>query len=687
MVHFSPRAWFAAALTLLATGLSSQAAPPSDTLLPKTTTGYLAAPNLDRLASAWQRTALSQLLEHPEMKAFGEDLRQQLHEKLSNNSDRLRLSWTDVQGIATGEASIAIGHFTHGTETKPAIVVLVDIAGREEQAQATLDKLAKNLKEKGATLSTQKEGQTTLTVYDIPPAGKVRKTPWQAVHFIEGGLFVASDQLVAAKSVLARLNGQGAAEDTLAASPAYRAVIDRCRSSAGGLTPHLQWFIEPVAFVQTLHDAEVLPKKKQRSLATSKAKAAANKSKAVVSKKKDTLGIMRNQGFDSLRGIGGLLNFAEGDYGILHRTAVYAPQPFPAEKAVRMLSFPNGERLTPQDWVFQGVAGYTSFRIDIQNAFKHVGYIWDEFAEQGSFGRVLEGIKQNKDGPFDIENELVAHMGSRVTIVNDNEVPIRPTSERRLIAIETRDEAALEKSVEKALKNDRRFEKIDIAGHVVWKQKPKDEEENLNLDIQDPDDLTRDLDEEEERSEEKAAAGGANAQPAAGGPGEGNAIVDEGAICVAKGHVWFATDVRLLEKVLKGITTPEMLTNHDDYNLVVSRLESLGADKMCAMGFLRTDEQYRATYELFRAGKLPEATSLVAKALNAMLGDPKSKTPRMPKLSGEKLPDYDLVRKYLGTGGSYVAGEENGWLIVGFTLDKKPPLANGAAAGAAAVGR
>jgi hypothetical protein len=47
-------------------------------------------------------------------------------------------------------------------------------------------------------------------------------------------------------------------------------------------------------------------------------------------------------------------------------------------------------------------------------------------------------------------------------------------------------------------------------------------------------------------------------------------------------------------------------------------------------------------------------------------------------IDGSKLPEYDLVRRYLGPAGMTATTEANGWLLTGFTLVKEPqptPLA------------
>ena len=43
---------------------------------------------------------------------------------------------------------------------------------------------------------------------------------------------------------------------------------------------------------------------------------------------------------------------------------------------------------------------------------------------------------------------------------------------------------------------------------------------------------------------------------------------------------------------------------------------------------------------------------------------------RTQKLDGSKLPDYDVVRRYLGPAGVTTTTESDGWVITGFVLKK-----------------
>jgi hypothetical protein len=90
-------------------------------------------------------------------------------------------------------------------------------------------------------------------------------------------------------------------------------------------------------------------------------------------------------------------------------------------------------------------------------------------------------------------------------------------------------------------------------------------------------------------------------------------------------------------------------------------------------GFSRTAEEYRPTYELLRQGKMPESETLLARLLNTLMGTGRREEVREQRIDGSKLPDFEMVRRYLGPAGVVGISEEQGWFIKGATQGKGTP--------------
>ena len=137
-----------------------------------------------------------------------------------------------------------------------------------------------------------------------------------------------------------------------------------------------------------------------------------------------------------------------------------------------------------------------------------------------------------------------------------------------------------------------------------------------------------------------------------------NAALPNMAVAVYVDHLIIATHVDYIkdlidhqQKLAAGQATG--LAQEQDYQRVRPVLVALGSNLDSFHFFTRTDESYRATYELFKQGKLPEAETLLARLLNAIMGPQEEGVIRKQELDGSKLPDFNLVKKYLGPGGLF----------------------------------
>lgn len=635
MLNSSLGQWLAAVVVVLAASATVCAVPPSDTLLPESTKGFVSAPDIDTLIDRWNETPLGKMLNDPDMQPFTDDLRRQIKEKWSSSHARLGITVTDLQGLATGETSLAV---VMPKEGRAILIILADVTGKEKEAAATLDKVAANLKAQRAKAAKQTQHGVVMNVFDTAPKHD-RDHGFTTVHFIKDGLFVATDSLAMANELADRLNKP--TKRTLASLEAYKTVMKRCQDADPTLEPHLRWFVEPVGLAQALRTWEAHPRKRST----------------------DYLRVAKNQGFGAIKGIGGHTNLALGRYGILHRTYVYAPPPY--ELAMRMAVFPNGTSFAPPEWVSRDVSTYTSFHVDILNAFDRFDTLFDEvYGEPGVWKDTLESIEEDPNGPqINLRRDLVAHLGQRATLITDYELPITPTSQRRLLAVEAKNAKQLAAAIEKSMSGDDRVRKREIEGHDVWEIIPEDES-MPSLDIDDSG---------EARDEDGPAHElGAGRQVS----------LSNSAVTVANGQLMITSHVELLRKVLAGVAKQNQLAGDADYQNIHQECLKLGAGNDCAQGFSRTDEQCRVMYELFKQGRMPEADTFLAHFINFLMGEEKEGVTRKPRLDGSKLPDFKIVQQYLGSAGSFSRSEADGWFLVGFTASGGAQLANDAASAA-----
>jgi len=609
---------------------AAYAVPPSENLFPDTTRGFISAPVAKKLTDQFNKTQLGQLVKDPVMKPFTEDLRRQFDERWSNVRERLGLSLSDFRGVPSGEA--AVGLIQLGGE-QVALALVCDVTGHKEQATALIAKVSANLAKQGAKKRTVQVAGTSVLDFELPrPMGKDVDRPLQHSMWLhKDNVLVAADHMGTVEGILARLGGKKG--NALADVASFQAVMKRCQKDAGKVVPQARWFIQPLGYLEVMRIV---------------------RGERVHRKGKSWVDVFKSQGFTALQGIGGFIDFGVDKYELVHRTAIWAPPP--RTLSMKLFTFPNNKEFTPQPWVPSNVAGYASLYCDVLNAFDNLGPLFDDLVGQGDTGvwqEVLDGLKKDPNGPrIDLRNELVAHLGQRVTIVTDYQVPITTTSERLLIAVEVKDEKAVAQALQKMFKNDKEMRQREFQKRIIWEGVPEEKTDVPAVTLELP-------------GLEPGQPGKAPVPQ-----GRQNALLPNAAVTVANGHLLIASHYDFLIKVLTKVDPRESLANSIEYRLVQKALDKFEVSAKAVRTFGRTDEQARPTYELIRQGKMPESETMLGRVLNTVFGAGKKGVIRKQEIDGRTMPDYEFVRRYLGPAGMQVVTEPDGWFFKGFMLPK-----------------
>ncbi len=582
---------------------------------------------------------MGQLMQDESMRPFVDDLKRQLERKISGVRDKLGLELTDLKGVAGGE--IGIGMIERPGE-RASVALTVDVTGNQAQLTALLDKVDQELVRRNAKKKNEKMVGTEFAVYSIPVTIDGQRSTQTAIYFVKDNTLCASDSRYEAEKMLARFDGK---LPSLAGVEAYQVTATRCANESKGLDPEVHWYLDPFGYADAV-----------RSLADPKAK----------SRGKDYVAILNSQGFDAIKGVGGFVNLAvNGSFEIVHRTAVYAPAiPGLADKyrlAMRMMKFPNDKAMAAPKWLPRKLASYRTFNMDINNAFEYFGTLFDAIAGYDkAFERVLKGLQDDPYGPrVNVKRDFIAHLGERVTLVTDYQVPITTKCERFLIAIETRNQAAIAATVDKVMDNDANATRTKIAGRDAWEVQPE-QDDFPEVDIDGISELELlDQDPIVKPAPETRGLGGSASS----------------AVCVTDGHLFIASHVEFMEEILAKKVPQDTLGSAGDYREVEGALSRLLPGDAAARCFVRTDEAYRPVYELLRQGKMPESETLLGRLLNRLLSPEDTEGEeilREQKIDGRKLPEFEMVRRYFGPSGTIVRSEDDGWFITGATLTKLP---------------
>ncbi len=623
---------------LLVSSAQTLAAVPSDRLMSHTTRGYASIGDIEELCEKWNQTQMGQLVQDEAMQPFIDDLKDQLKRKITGLRDKLGIEWSDLRDVAGGEIGLGL---VERENDRAAIALVVDVSDHRSEMNALLVKVGKELEKRGAIKETTDVSGTGMTTYTIP-AKDDKDIEHTAVFFVKDNMLCASDSRLEAEEMLRRFDG--ASGSRLVDAKPYQVTMGRCRKESSGIVPQIRWFMDPFGYARAV-----------RSMAPANEKI----------RGKDYLTILSDQGFDAVQGLGGYVSLAVGGaFELLHHTSVYAP-PIPGEPdkyrlAMRMMKFPNSKQLRAQSWSPRKLASYRTFNCDLANAFETVGTLFDAVTYEDAFEGVLEGLQQDPYGPqVDVRKDFIAHLGQRVTLVTDYEVPITPKSERFLFVIEVTNEEAMAETVKKFMDHEVNAFQTQFRGKTVWEiQEAQEEIPELEIDFADLDLL----------------------EPIEGAPADGkeNTGFPSSAVCVADGHLFIASHVDFLKEVFSLDTPQARLRTAGDYREVNNAMSQLLSGAAAARFFMRTDEVFRPIYELLRQGKMPESETLLGRLLNRLLTPPHDEEEgilREQKIDGRQLPDFEMVRRYFSPAGTIVRSSDDGWFIVGATLSKLAPQA------------
>ncbi|MCA9214370.1 MAG: hypothetical protein KDB27_14965, partial [Planctomycetales bacterium] len=543
-------------------------------ILTQNTKAYLCIPDVREFEKHWNETQLGQLAADPVMKPFAKDAQLQIRERLIQSNLHVQVDWNEIQNACGKELTVATVLPSKGTGQ--GVVLIMDMEGREQEAQAMAKSISEKLQAKKAKRSEETIDGHTLVTHQLPrETGKLKAD--QVVRFTIGKHMVICNNRSVAEELLGRLHSQQF-DHSFASLPAFQKTVERSRSedSDRNLAPHIEWYVDPFGFVKLV-------------------KAARNKPGVTSS---EYLDLFVNQGFDAIHASGGVVYFSTGEHEMLHRTYVYAPADPKAEDgdrfrlAARLLDFPNVENVEVPNWVPRELATYMSIRWKTREAFEHVGTMVNEMAGSDSyFEDFLQSLKEDPHGPhLDIRDEFIAYLDDTIHVFTDQVLPVTTESERLLFAIKLTDSHAVAKTLRK-LEHDKEFN-LHVYGDLdVWEYKSVQ-------DVELPPTAILEID---------------GAPLVAPQPQEEARSIANTSFTVAHDYLLISTHMNLLEQIINVTPNSETLKQAADFQMIQEKLTAIGAGSDSCRFFARTDEEYRTNYELLREGKMPEAESFLGR--------------------------------------------------------------------------
>jgi hypothetical protein len=648
---------------------------PSERILPDTTRVWVSIRQPDAVRASFNKTQLGKMLQDPAMQPFVKSFREQLRNSGRQRLKKLGLTLEDLEKIPSGELAIAC---VEPRKDVAAVVLLVDATGNERDLAALIEQMTDRIGKQGGRRLPPAAATPELVAFQLPPDPADRSgKPEFAAFASKGSALVIGDDVSVVADAFTRLSK--GRPDSVESLPAFRPVMERtAKGLPAGRTP-VRWYVDPLKYAGLM---ETLRNERERALPRT-----GSKNRSGEEQRDRRVDVLLRNGFDCILGAGGHVVFDAGSNEVLHHSLVYAPplpgrEPFGTNRfnsSARMLRFPNTTSIDPPEWVPRDIARWTAFEWDMKTAFKSAEPIVDDMVgEPGAFDDIIVTLREDPDGPqIEVERDLIEALGTRVVVVSDHVHPIDAEADRLLVAIEAKDAKLLAATINKSMQSEPDMRRVEHGGHVIWELVEKDitipklEVETSAGKIAHEDSHQDDAEEGRRSRRERLRE-------------REERLLPHSAVTVAHGHLFIASHIDFLQKVIDTSGGPEALAASADYKAVTAETLKLFPSKTALRSFGRAEETARPTYEAIKNGWMPSSKSLLGQMLNNMLSDGKPGSVRTQRIDGSTLPEFDVVRKYFGTSGLSVESTEDGWFVGGTTFARsgnaEPEVARRAAA-------
>jgi len=605
-----------AALVSLVSSTAAQAERPgAPRLLPEKTLAYLRVTDTPTLVERFQQTALARIVRDEQMRPLVEQLYGSVENAWKQIEDRVGLPLNDLLKIPQGEICVA---FVAPPEQPPGLVVVIDVKDQLPAAYKLLGRGEEALFNNGGSKVEEKLADQPVSVYTGPGGNQI------LLHERDGALVFASTRPLMEYTLKSwagtAVDDKGKALKSLADNISYNAIMSRCAGSVDD-PPQITYFVDPIELVKTLTRGSVA--------ATG-------------------LALIPVLGLDGVKGVGGSMTFATGEYDDVSHLHVLLDNP--RAGVVQLFAMKSAD-VTPESWIPPDIITYNTLNWDFQLTFDKAAGLYNSLTAENEFQIEVQRRVSERLG-VDFEKDVLPQMEGRVTFAQWVEKPVRINSITTILGIKLKDAKCFEPTMQKTLdKYKDNLEKQYYAGTAYWRVKlPEDRRAAIVR-----------------RGPFAVRVGRDGEQPAQGDQPTGPALrQEEPCVAIIGDYLIGSNSFAALQAAINTHNDPtRRLATELDYKLIASKIKRQnGGDAPGFVQFARPEEGLRFWYEMAIADDTKKLLSRGAEN-NPFFQDVDK------ALKDNPLPPFSVLAKYLAPSGSMMTNDETGYHMMSFTL-KRP---------------
>lgn len=604
---------FVASSALTTGAARSQDAPARLTaprLFPAKTLAYVRIADVSKLKKDLDTSSLGKLGNDPQLKPIFSEFYGSLVQTTAQMQDAIGLNLDELLSIPKGEFALAVLPNDRGSSRTsrqsedgeervrvdvraPAVAILLD-AGDEI---ASVQVLLQRMEEAGADRMqhSQKEiDRLTLHRYDNP-----NREAEQFAYFIDDGVMIGCSDADYVEELASAWLGQATNRETLAENRKFVSIMSRCVGTEGE-RPQVSFYADPLAMIR-----QFSPRNASTTMA---------------------LAMLPPLGLDGIEAVGGSWIVAPPDFDSISHFHLLLSSP---RRAVLSLVRPKSGSTTPEAWVPDTVASYSTINWDLASTLTGIENLFNQFRGDDA----LEQQVFKPAGDFlqlDFRKDILDNLEGRITIVQGFVRPVTINSGSNVYAIRMKDPELFSKKVlprlMELIEGENEVESARFGELYVSKFTPGRAQRNANPAIRLPEICITTIDDY---------------------------------LVIADSEYM----MRQIADALNGSTGT--LADALEYQLIADRISAQLQDKECsAISFSRPEESLQLFYELAkdpanreRLREVSENNGFFKSMLSA--------------LEKHELPPFSVIAKYLAPGGGFLVDDETGLHYMSFALRRE----------------
>lgn len=591
------------------TGASATSRLTAPQLFPEKTLAYVRIDDMRQLKADLGRSSIGKLGNDEQLKPILSEFYGSLVRNTAQLQEVIGLNLDELLSIPSGELSIALlpnkrGDISAKREKSddgekvtvevraPAIALLLDAGQEISSVQVMLNRM-----HDAATEMVHEEKpfeRLTLHRYQNP-----ERRQQQFAYFIDDGVIIATSDADYLESLAARWLGQSSPEGVLADNRKFTSMMARCVGTAGE-RPQISFYVDPLEIVR-----QFLPKNAGTSM---------------------VLAMLPALGVDGIEAVGGSAIIAPPDFDSISHFHLSLASP---RRGVLSLLRPKSGSTTPEVWVPDSVASYSTINWDLASTLQGIERLFNQFRGDDALNETVFA-RLDKRLDLNFRKDVLDNFEGRITLLQGFVRPVKINSGSNVYAVR--------------LKNPEYF-KNNVLPKLL-----KQVEQRLEITTEGFGKLTAQV--------FIPGRTQSDSSPAMRQPEVCVAFIDDYLVVADSRYM-----MRQLADCSAGGSPP--LKESLEYQLISDRIAAQLQDKECsAISFARPEESLQMFYELARDPKNRER-------LKGMSENNPFFKALLSALESHELPPFSVIAKYLAPSGGYLVEEETGLHYMSFTLRRE----------------